>query len=99
MGVGWQLRAIASNMTHLEQWELAAAQELKAARPDIKVMVTRNTDCAGLNWDLVKQAVKEHPEFWLQTDKGQIFEVRTSMSTRVVLLCRNTKYHTTRSII
>ena len=56
VGVGWQLHAIASNMTHLEHWELAAAQELKAARPDIKVMVTRNTDCAGLNWDLVKEA-------------------------------------------
>ena len=33
VGLGWQLRAISSNFSQLERWELAAARELKARRP------------------------------------------------------------------
>jgi hypothetical protein len=35
VGIGWQLRAISSNFSHLEQWEEEAARELKARRPGI----------------------------------------------------------------
>ena len=48
------VRAISSNFSHLERWEQAAARELKARRPHIRTLVTRNTDCGGSNWDMVQ---------------------------------------------
>eukprot|EP01052_Picozoa_sp_SAG31_P032025 SAG31_NODE_3466_length_4242_cov_9.396573_1_plen_89_part_00 len=58
VGIGWQLSAVESNFTGLEEHELSTARQLKAARPDIKVMVARNTDCGALNQDQVKQALR-----------------------------------------
>lgn len=75
-GVGWQLGAISSNFTNLEQHELATARQLKATRPGIKVMVARNTDCGALNQNQVKAALRDHPEWFLRDAKtGHVFEV------------------------
>lgn len=75
VGIGWQLSAIASNFTHLEAYEVATARRLKAQFPEIKVMVTRNTDCGGLNWDIVKAALNAHPEYFLRDSQGTVFQV------------------------
>ena len=88
VGIGWQLRAISSNFSHLERWEVAQARQLKAARPGIRTLVTRNSDCGGLNWDAVAAALADHPDYFLrqppscprrgqpgQCKPGAIFEV------------------------
>eukprot|EP00662_Eupelagonemidae_sp_cell21_P037750 gene37749-18597_t len=69
-GIGWQLRAVQSNFTGLERWELAASRN-----PAVRVLVSRNTDCAGENWDMVRGAMRDHPEYWLRTADGRVYTV------------------------
>jgi hypothetical protein len=75
VGVGWQLGAVASNFTRLEQHELATAKRLKARAPGIRIMVARNTDCGALNQNQVAAALKYHPEWFLRDGRGKVFEV------------------------
>lgn len=75
VGIGWQLAAVASNFTGLEANEIAAASASKIRHPAIKTLVTRNSDCGGLNWDTVRVAVAAHPEWFLRDRNGAVFYV------------------------
>jgi hypothetical protein len=75
VGVGWQLSAISSNFTGLEQHELALAHRLKVMVPGIRVMVARNTDCGAVNQDRVSAALESHPDWFLRDAAGRVFEV------------------------
>ena len=52
----------------------------------VRILATRNTDCGGLNWDLVRTAVAEHPEWFLRTDRGEVFYVPWVASEQPQLL-------------
>merc|ERR1712224_263462 len=78
VGIGWQIHAIESKKigrADLEAFEVETARVLKNLRPDIRVLVTRNFECAGVFWRTVKTAVKEHPEWFLRTPDGNVYYV------------------------
>eukprot|EP00966_Prymnesium_polylepis_P305862 7068021-Prymnesium_polylepis.1 len=54
VGLGWQLNMRGSNWRHLEQWEVHTAKELKAINPEVKVLVSRNSEVATVVWDAVR---------------------------------------------
>lgn len=64
VGIGWQLNQVPPQ--HLEQYEIETARALKALRPDIKVMVSRNTEAAGYFWDSCKEKMTDPAtrDFW-----------------------------------
>lgn len=78
VGIGWQLQQVQRNFTHLEAAELATAKQIKQRYPKAEVMVTRNTDCGGINWDAVLTAVSKHPEWFLrQPDRSGNLSIYT----------------------
>ena len=68
-GLGWQLSNVPSNNSNLEHFEAATATALKAARPGVKVMVTRDTQVIGIFWNSTRAALAAHPEYFLLDPK------------------------------
>ena len=78
VGIGWNLNHIATSTNGqdprtagggLERYELEQAAALKAARPEMGVMVLRNTEVVSVFWDAGKKAMLD-PSLWLQTPPG-----------------------------
>lgn len=72
VGVGWQMHMRGSNWSHLEQWEEATAAQLKAVDPDVKVLVTRNTQAGVSMLDSVRPQLLSptSPTFWITEQEG-----------------------------
>eukprot|EP00729_Bicosta_minor_P005769 gene5769-1170_t len=53
VGLGWQLamRNKETPWQHLEQWEVVTSAAIKAINPDAKVLVSRNVETSGIQWD------------------------------------------------
>eukprot|EP00746_Dinoflagellata_sp_MGD_P042469 gnl/MRDRNA2_/MRDRNA2_20297_c0_seq1.p1 gnl/MRDRNA2_/MRDRNA2_20297_c0~~gnl/MRDRNA2_/MRDRNA2_20297_c0_seq1.p1 ORF type:complete len:375 (-),score=59.04 gnl/MRDRNA2_/MRDRNA2_20297_c0_seq1:276-1331(-) len=66
VGIGWQFNQVTPG--HLEQYEIETARALKALRPDIKVMVSRNTEAAAYFWDSCREKMTNPAsrDFWTQ---------------------------------
>ena len=66
VGIGWQLNQVEPGK--LEQYEVETAKALKALRPDIKVMVSRNTEAAAYFWDSCRERMTDPAtqDFWTQ---------------------------------
>jgi hypothetical protein len=55
VGLGWQLAMRATNWSHLEQTELETAAAIKAIHPSTKVLVSRNVQVGGIQWDSMRR--------------------------------------------
>jgi hypothetical protein len=64
VGLGWQLAMRSTNWSHLEQSELETAAAIKAIRPSTKVLVSRNVQVGGIQWDSMRQ-------YFLNFDKAR----------------------------
>lgn len=53
----------------LELYEAEQAAALKAARPEVSVMVLRNTQAISVFWDAARSAMMD-PDLWLQSPPG-----------------------------
>ena len=53
VGLGWQLamRNAQTPWAHLERWEAITANAIKAINPHTKVLVSRNVETSGIQWD------------------------------------------------
>eukprot|EP01043_Picozoa_sp_COSAG02_P022426 COSAG02_NODE_1166_length_14154_cov_19.442191_4_plen_209_part_00 len=67
VGIGWQLNQ-AAEPGRLQQYELETAKALKALRPGIKVMVSRNTEAAAFFWDSCREKMVDPStaDYWTQ---------------------------------
>ena len=54
VGLGWQLAMRATNWSHLEATEMATAAAIKAINPSTKVLVSRNVQVGGIQWDSMR---------------------------------------------
>jgi hypothetical protein len=72
VGIGWQLNQ-ADQPGKLSQYELQTARALKAIRPEIKVMVSRNTEAAAFFWDSCREKMQDPAtvDFWTQCRGGE----------------------------
>ena len=68
LGIGWQLNNIPSHYSHLEAAEIAQAKVLRAARPDVRIGVLRNTEVATVFWDTAKKVMNDPAtqHYWTQ---------------------------------
>jgi len=70
MGIGWNLNHIStSKQGGLEKYEAEQAAALKKARPDIRVMVLRNTEVVSTFWSAFRAAIND-TDLWLQSPPG-----------------------------
>ena len=70
MGIGWNLNHLATSKTGgLEQYEAQQAAALKQARPDIAVMVLRNTEVVSTFWTAFRDAEAD-VDLWIQRPPG-----------------------------
>ena len=70
MGIGWNLNHLAtSKHGGLETYEAEQARALKKLRPDIGVMVLRNTEVVSTFWTAFREA-ENNTELWLQRPPG-----------------------------
>ena len=67
VGIGWQLNQ-AAEPGKLQHYEIETAKALKALRPDIKVMVSRNTEAAAFFWDSCREKMTDlaTQDYWTQ---------------------------------
>jgi hypothetical protein len=67
VGIGWQLNQ-AAEPGKLQQYEIETARALKALRPDIKVLVSRNTEAAAFFWDTCRAKMTDPSaaDYWTQ---------------------------------
>jgi hypothetical protein len=57
MGIGWNLDHLDTSKTGgIEEYEVQQAAALKRARPDIAVMVLRNTEVVSTFWSAFRDA-------------------------------------------
>jgi hypothetical protein len=85
-GIGWQINNKLGNYSHEEMYEAAAAQQIRALRPEAKVMVTRDTQVVTYFWDSAREAMRDHPEYFLLDASGAPISrpwVRCSVSNPV----------------
>ena len=68
-GIGWQINNKPGNYSHEEQYEAAAAKQIKTSRAAAKVMVTRDTQVVTYFWDSARAVMMEHPEYFLRDPK------------------------------
>eukprot|EP01052_Picozoa_sp_SAG31_P048801 SAG31_NODE_10383_length_1145_cov_1.398662_1_plen_107_part_10 len=69
LGIGWQLDGIPTHWHQgLEVVELATARRLKSARPDMRVLVSRQTEVGTEMWNSVAALRAHDPQnergFW-----------------------------------
>lgn len=70
MGIGWNLNHIVTSVSGgLEQYEIQQAAALKKFRPDIGVMVLRNTEVVSTFWTAFREA-ENKSSLWLQRPAG-----------------------------
>lgn len=70
VGIGWNLYHSATSKTGgIEQYEIEQAAALKKKRPDVGVMVLRNTEVVSTFWSSFRQAMNE-TDLWLQSPPG-----------------------------
>ena len=70
VGIGWNLNHLATSESGgLEQYEAEQAAALKAARPDVGVMVLRNTEVVSTFWTAFRDAMND-TDIWLQSPPG-----------------------------
>lgn len=70
MGIGWNLNHLAtSKHGGLESYEVEQAGALKKLRPDVGVMVLRNTEVVSTFWTAFREA-ENNTELWLQRPPG-----------------------------
>jgi len=75
VGIGWQIGMRSLGWQHLEAAEVETARALKALNPEIKVLVSRNTEVATVVWDAVRPLLvppgpSQHPEMWVHGKPG-----------------------------
>lgn len=68
VGLGWQLSNIPSHYSNLEVYELEEARRLKSMRPDVKVMLTRETEVTTFFYNMSKEKMynPDTQDFWTQ---------------------------------
>jgi len=68
VGLGWQLSNIPSHYSNLEWFELEEARRLKALRPDVKVMLTRETEVTSVFYNMSKEVMYSPvtQDYWMQ---------------------------------
>eukprot|EP00729_Bicosta_minor_P015387 gene15387-4559_t len=70
VGIGWNLNHLHTSVSGgLETYEAEQAKVLKAARPDVGVMVLRNTEVVSTFWTAFRNAMND-TELWLQSPPG-----------------------------
>ena len=70
VGIGWNLNHLAtSSGGGLEAYEIQQAAALKQARPDLGVMVLRNTEVVSTFWTAFREAMND-TDLWLQSPPG-----------------------------
>lgn len=70
VGIGWNLYHSSTSKTGgLEQYEIEQAAALKKARPDVGVMVLRNTEVVSTFWSSFREAMND-TQLWLQAPPG-----------------------------
>ena len=68
VGIGWQLNNIPSNHSNLETFELEEAKRLKAARPGVKVMLSRESEATTTLYNSAKAKMFDPAtqDWWVQ---------------------------------
>ena len=70
VGIGWNLYHSKTSVSGgLEGYESVQAAALKAARPDVGVMVLRNTEVVSTFWTAFRDAMND-TDLWLQHPPG-----------------------------
>ena len=62
VGIGWQVNNVPSNFSHEEGAEARTSRQLKAARPGVRTLVSRETEVITVFWDAARAAIADHPE-------------------------------------
>jgi len=68
VGLGWQLSNIPSHHSNVEVFELEEARRLKTLRPDVKVMLTRDTEVTTVFYNMSREKMYDPntQDFWTQ---------------------------------
>ena len=70
VGIGWNLYHSQTSKTGgIEEYEIQQAKALKAQRPDVGVMVLRNTEVVSTFWSSFRDAMND-TDIWLQSPPG-----------------------------
>lgn len=63
VGISWHVGL--ASPRHQELNELAAIRQLKRINPSVRVLVPRETQVVTDLWEHTREAMAEHPEYWL----------------------------------
>ena len=68
VGIGWQINNVPSHHSHLESFELETAAALKATRPGVRVMVTRESEATTTLYDGARAKMMDPKcaDWWVQ---------------------------------
>eukprot|EP01084_Bolivina_argentea_P185280 319514_1 len=75
IGIGWEINNKNSNCTHEDKWDEQTAIALKNINPNILTLAPRETECVGVAFDVIRNAI--------ESNKYELFLTYPNNSTKI----------------